>query len=626
MFIESEEQEELIRREKQLLLLINMQDIRNVAIIAHVDHGKTTLVDALLKQSKTKLNKNLTDSLIMDSNELEQERGITIFSKNASIIWKETKINIIDTPGHADFGGEVERVLTMADGCLLLIDAKEGPMPQTRFVLKKALEMKLKIIVVINKIDKPDARINYVLDKTLDLFLELGADDETAFFPTIYASAKDGKAGLSHDLSQMTDITPVFDEIVKEIPAPQVDATKPLQMLITSLSSDSHKGRIAIGRIYNGKLVSGQDVMQITKEGVQIKTKITSLMTFSGLERITTDEAVAGDIIAISGIKEPLIGETVTDIINPIALPVLDVDEPTIRMTFMINNSPFAGREGEFKTSRQIRDRLYKELETDMALIIEDNAQGNWIVSGRGELHLAILIERMRREGFEFQIAKPEVINKVVDGKNLIPYERVFIEVPDEFAGIVMQKMGTRRGELKDMSSENGITFLEFIISTKGLFGYRGEFLTDTKGLGIINTTFYEYGTDNGYSHERDQGSLVAHEDGVANLYSLTNIQDRGLLFIGPATTIYKGQVIGQNSREEDIRVNACKTKHLTNHRSKGEGVSEYFKTPKVMSLENAIEFIADDELVEVTPINIRIRKTILDEVEARRAKSQGLT
>lgn len=600
-------------------------NIRNVAIIAHVDHGKTTLVDALLKQSETKLAKDTSDTLIMDSNELEKERGITIFSKNASIVWNDTKINIIDTPGHADFGGEVERVLKMADGCLLLIDAKEGPMPQTRFVLKKALEMKLKIIVVVNKIDKPDARINYVLDKTLDLFLELGADDETAFFPTIYASAKNGLAGEEPNLSTMKDITPIFDTILKEIPEPKVDPEKPLQILITTLSTDTHKGRIAVGRVQNGKIKANQEIAQITKLGEIIKTRVTSLMTFQGLDRVETGEAEAGDIVAVAGIKEPVIGETISDSLNPIALPVLNIDEPTIRMTFMVNDSPFGGREGEFKTSRQIRDRLYKELETDMALHVEDDPNGAWIVSGRGELHLAILIERMRREGYEFQVARPQVINKIVDGQTLIPYERVFIEVPEDLSGVVMQKMGLRRGELKDMSSSNGITYMEFIISTKGLFGYRGEFITDTRGLGIINTSFFEYNTDNGYNHEREQGSLVAHESGETTLYSLTNIQDRGSLFIGAGIKVYKGQVIGQNSREDDMSVNACKLKQLTNHRSKGEGVSEYFKTPKTMGLEDAIEFIADDELVEVTPLSIRIRKRILDEVEARRMKAQGL-
>lgn len=599
--------------------------IRNVAIIAHVDHGKTTLVDALLKQSQTKLDKESPDSLIMDSNELEKERGITIFSKNASVVWRDTKINIIDTPGHADFGGEVERVLKMADGCLLLIDAKEGPMPQTRFVLKKALEMGLKIIVVVNKIDRPDARIHHVLDKTLDLFLELGADDDSADFPIVYASAKEGKAGLEDDLSKMTDITPVFETILKEIPAPAVNVDQPLQILITTLSSDPHKGRIAIGRIFNGAIKNGQDIIQITRDGSKNKFRVTSLMTFEGLHRVETPEAVAGDIVAVAGIADPTIGETIADPENPQALPTLAIEEPTIRVTFMVNNSPFAGREGEFKTSRQIQERLHKELETDMALRVEDNSDGTWMVSGRGELHLAILIERMRREGYEFQVARPQVIDKEIDGQKLTPYERVFIEVPDEYGGIVMQKLGTRRGEMQDMKSDNGTTFMEFVVSSKGLFGYRSEFITDTRGMGIMNTLFEKYDKDNGYNHEREQGSLIAFESGVTNSYGLSNTQDRGILFIGAAVEVYKGQVIGQNSRPDDLRINVCKTKHLTNMRSKGEGVAVYIKTPKTMELEDALEYIADDELVEVTPKSIRIRKTILDEVEARRARSQGI-
>jgi GTP-binding protein len=601
-------------------------DIRNVAIIAHVDHGKTTLVDALLKQSKTKLHKDSSDSLIMDSNELEQERGITIFSKNASVIWGNTKINIIDTPGHADFGGEVERVLKMADGALLLIDAKEGPMPQTRFVLKKALEMKLKIIVIINKVDKKDARIHHVLDKTLDLFLELGADDDIADFPIIYASAKNGKASLIDNLDLMTDITPVFEKIIEEIPAPSGDSQKPLQILITTLSSDPHKGRIAIGRIYNGKIKNGQDIAQIHRDGEISKFKVTSLMTFEGLDCKEVEEVGAGDIVSIAGIKEPFIGETIGDINNPIALPVLEIEEPTIQMAFVVNDSPFAGKEGKFKTSRQIQERLFKELETDMALRVEINPSGGWIVSGRGELHLAILIERMRREGYEFQVGKPKVIDKIINGQRLTPYEKVYIEAPEEFSGIIMQKFGQRRGELKDMKmEENGISYMEFIISTRGLFGYRSEFVTDTRGLGIINAVFYKYDTDNGYVHEREQGSLIVHETGTTNLYGLNNAQERGTLFLGPAVNVYKGQVIGQNLREEDLVVNVCKAKHLTNMRSKGEGTNVYFKTPKTMGLEDALEFIADDELVEVTPENIRIRKIILDEVEARRRKSQGL-
>lgn len=631
-----------------------MTDIRNIAIIAHVDHGKTTLVDALLKQSKTKLHKGVAESLIMDSNELEQERGITIFSKNASVVWNPsvssgqggTKINIIDTPGHADFGGEVERVLKMADGCLLLIDAKEGPMPQTRFVLKKALEMKLKIIVVINKIDMPDARVHHVLDKTLDLFLDLGADDKAADFPIIYASAKEGKAGLTEDLSTMTNITPLFTIIIDKIPSPSGSRDNPLQMLITTLASDPHKGRIAIGRIYNGTITNGQEIAQIKRDTTIHKCKVTSLMTFEGLERVEVSEAIAGDIVAVSGIADPIIGETIAESSNPIALPLLSIEEPTIRVTFMVNNSPFAGREGEFKTSRQIEERLHKELETDMALRVEtlsvnfsDSNQKNglalrtrqlaetngWIVSGRGELHLAILIERMRREGYEFQVARPQVIDKKIDGQILTPYEKIYIEVPEEYNGVVMQKLGQRRGELIDMRSENGIAFMEFVISTRGLFGYRSEFVTDTRGRGIINTLFLKYDKDNGYSHAREQGSLVAFESGITNAYAITNIQDRGLLFVGSAVEVYKGQVIGKNARSDDLRVNICKTKQLTNMRSKGEGTNVKVKTPKIMGLEDALEYISDDELVEVTPKSIRIRKIILDEVEERRKRSQNI-
>jgi GTP-binding protein len=608
-------------------------DIRNVAIIAHVDHGKTTLVDALLKQSKTKLHKDSADSLIMDSNELEQERGITIFSKNASVVWHGagsaeggTKINIIDTPGHADFGGEVERVLKMADGALLLIDAKEGPMPQTRFVLKKALEMKLKIIVIVNKIDKKDARIHYVLDKTLDLFLELGADDITADFPIVYACAKDGKAGLIDNLDLMTDISPVFEMILKEIPAPSVEKDKPLQILITTLASDPHKGRISIGRVYNGIVRAGQEISQIHRDGQIEKFKITSLMTFEGLDRVEAEEVTAGDIAAIGGIKDPFIGETISDVDNPIALPILEIEEPTIQMNFSVNDSPFAGKEGQFKTSRQIEERLTKELETDMALRVEPNPNGGWFVSGRGELHLAILIERMRREGFEFQVGRPKVIDKVINGKKLTPYEKVFIEAPEEFSGVIMQKLGQRRGDLKDMRmEENGICHMEFIISTRGLFGYRSECVIDTRGLGIINSIFYKYDEDNGYSHERNQGSLVVHESGETNLYGLNNAQERGIMFLGPGVKVYKGQVVGQNLREDDLIVNVCKTKHLTNMRSKGEGTAVYYKVPKIMGLEDALEFIADDELVEVTPENIRIRKIVLDKADERRKRSQGL-
>lgn len=602
-------------------------NIRNVAIIAHVDHGKTTLVDALLRQSKTHLNKEQAEQeFIMDSNELERERGITIFSKNASVLWKGTKINIIDTPGHADFGGEVERVLTMADGALLLIDAKEGPMPQTRFVLKKALERKLKIIVVVNKIDKPNSRINYVLDKTLDLFLELGADDNTADFPIVYSSGKEGKAGLEADLSKMTDISPIFEEILKHIPAPTGDPKQPLQMLVTTLSRDNFKGRIATGRIYNGSLKQNSDIARISRDGVVTKFRLTALMTFVGLDRVDTQEASAGDIVAVAGIPDITIGETISDPITPLALPVLAIEEPTVKMTFSVNNSPFAGKEGEFKTSRQIRERLYKELETDMALRVEDLPDGNWLVSGRGELHLAILIERMRREGYEFQVSRPQVIIKVVNGKKLSPYERVFIEVPQDFSGVIMQKMGARKAVLEDMTTdEKGIVFFQFVIPTSSLFGYRSEFITDTKGLGIISTSFYKYDEDNGTPLQREHGSLVAHETGITHLYGLVNTQDRGELFVGPGEQVYKGQVVGQNSRSDDLRINVCKEKQLSNMRSKGEGTMEHFNTPKIMGLDEALEYVGDDELVEVTPKSVRIRKIILDEAEERRKRSQGL-
>ena len=599
--------------------------IRNVAIIAHVDHGKTTLVDALLRQSETKMKKELAQTeFIMDSNELERERGITIFSKNAAIQYGDTKINIIDTPGHADFGGEVERVLSMADGCLLLVDAKEGPMPQTRFVLRHALKKGLRVIVVINKIDKPDARPNHALNKTFDLFIELGADDATADFPVIYASAKAGKAGLAPELSAMTDITPVFEAIIKHVPAPAGDPEKPLQMLVTTIGADSFKGRIATGRVWSGKLLSGQDVMHINREGQMKKYRLTTLMTFEGLGRVDAASVLAGDIVAVSGIADINIGETLADVEKPSALPLLDIEQPTVKMTFSVNDSPFAGKEGEFCTSRQIRERLYKELETDMALRVADGAQNSWIISGRGELHLAIFIERLRREGYEFQVSRPQVINKEEGGKTLTPYELVFIEVPESYSGVIIQKLGSRRGELKEMRVENNIASLEFAIPTRGLFGYRSEFLTDTRGLGIINTMFYEYRPDPGAWKERDQGSLVAFESGATNLYGLLAVQDRGKLFVGPGVPVYKGQVVGQNAKSQDIEVNVCKEKKLSNMRSKGEGSAEHFRAPQTMDLEDALEYIGDDELVEVTPKSVRIRKATLDRAAARR-REMGL-
>jgi GTP-binding protein len=599
-----------------------MKNIRNIAIIAHVDHGKTTLVDALLRQSKTYLNKeSVGQDCIMDSNELERERGITIFSKNASVQYKDIKINIIDTPGHADFGGEVERVLNMADGCLLLVDAKEGPMPQTRFVLKKALEMGHKIIVVINKIDKPGARPEVVLESTFELFLELGAGDHSLNFPVIYASGREGKAGLEPDLSKMENVDVLFDAIVEHIPSPIAEAEKPLQILVTSISADNFKGKIAIGRIYNGEIKAGQEITHINREGVQKKYRISSLMTFFGLSRIEATSVKAGDIVAIAGIPDVTIGETIADPENPEPLPLIHIEEPTVKMIFMVNNSPFAGREGEFLTTRQIKARLYKELDTDVSLKVDEIDKGNWTVSGRGELHLAILIERMRREGYEFQVSRPQVITREINGQRMTPYEKIFIEVPEKYQGAIIEKLGSRKAELKEIRNTNGIIFLEFIIPTRGLFGYRSEFLTDTKGLGIINTVFFQYMPDPGNWKERDNGSLISTNTGPTNMYGLRNVQDRGTLFFKPAVDIYEGQVVGQNSRPNDIRVNVCKEKQLSNMRSKGEGNTEHFNVPRTMGLEDALEYIGDDELVEVTPKNIRIRKIHLKEVDAKRAE-----
>ncbi|MFA5878249.1 MAG: translational GTPase TypA [Candidatus Staskawiczbacteria bacterium] len=598
-----------------------MNKIRNIAIIAHVDHGKTTLVDALLRQSKTAMSKDRANQdCIMDSNEIERERGITIFSKNASVYYNDTKINIIDTPGHADFGGEVERVLNMADGCLLLVDAKEGPMPQTRFVLKKALEMGHKIIVVINKIDKDGARPEYALEATMELFLELGGHDQTLSFPVIYASGREGKAGKVANISKMEDILPIFEEIIQHIPSPIGDSKKPLQILVTSIAGDDFKGRIAIGRVYNGVVKANQEVMHINRAGEQTKCKLVSLMTFAGLGKIESAEVSAGDIVAIAGIPDVTIGETITDPLDPQALPLINIEEPTVKMTFMVNDSPFAGKEGEYPTSRQIRERLHKELETDVALRVDDTDDGKWIVSGRGELHLAILIERMRREGYEFQVSRPQVITREINGKQMTPFEKVFIEVPEKYHGTVIQKLGARKGEMIEMRNVDSTVFLEFVIPTRGLLGYRSEFLTDAKGLGIMNTAFYQYQTDPGNWKERAQGSLISHETGPTNLYGLRNVQDRGVLFFGPAVLVYEGQVVGQNSRPNDIRVNVCKEKQLSNMRSKGEGVSVHFNTPKTMGLEDALEYIGDDELVEVTPKNVRIRKVYLDDNDQRRA------
>jgi len=586
-------------------------DIRNVAIIAHVDHGKTTLVDALLKQSQNfRVKTGEPDALIMDSNALERERGITIFSKNAAVLYNGIKINIVDTPGHADFGGEVERIMRMVDGVLLLVDAKEGPMPQTKFVLRKAIEAGHTIIVVINKVDKPDARPAYVLDKTFDLFLELGASDKQADFPVLYAVARDGKAGLSSAVNEMTNIEPVFQAILTYIPAPGSNKTGALQILTVSLLYDSYKGKIAVGRLYGGVLKKGMNVAHVKRDGSLARAQVSSVMSFEGLGRIDVDEAQAGDIVAIAGINDVSIGETITDLEHPQPLPTIHIDEPTIKMTFGVNKSPFAGKEGTLVTSRTIKERLEHELETDVALKVEPTeSTDTWVVSGRGELHLAILLEKMRREGYELEVSKPQVIFKEENGKKHEPIELVSIEVPQEFSGAVIEQMGRRQGEMKDMRTELNTVLLDFAVPTRGLIGFRNEFLTLTKGLGIMNSIFLGYEPFKGELNTPSHGSLVAYEDGIARTYGLLIAQGRGQLFIGPATPVYQGMVVGQNAKPQDLRVNVAKEKHLTNMRAKASEDPEALDVPRIMGLEDAIEYIGDDELVEITPQSIRIRK-----------------
>ncbi len=599
------------------------QDIRNIAIIAHVDHGKTTLVDALLKQSAAfKIKSGGDSTLIMDSNELERERGITIFSKNAAVHFKDTKINIVDTPGHADFGGEVERIMRMVDGALLLVDAKEGPMPQTKFVLKKAIQAGLKIIVVINKIDKPGARPDWAVNQTFDLFVDLGASDEQADFPIIYASAIVGKAGRDADLEKMTDVLPLFETIVSTIPAPSVDNAKPLQFLTVNLVHDNYKGKIAIGRLYAGTLKKNTPVAHINREGVLKKTALTAVLVFDGLGRVDTESAEAGDIVAIAGIPDISIGETITDVDNPQPLPLIEIEEPTVKMNFMVNNSPFAGKEGEYVTSRHLNERLMKEIETDVALRVENNGTfDQWTVSGRGELHLAILIEKMRREGYEFQVSKPQVIFRDQGGKKMEPIERVNIEVPEQYTGTVIEDMGKRKGIMVDMRVESAIAYLEFLVPTRGLIGFRNQFLTNTKGLGIMNSLFEGYQEFKGEFESNPHGSLVATETGTTRTYGLMGAEERGTLFVGPGVEVYEGQIVGQNAKELDLRVNVCREKQLSNMRAKSDGGMEFLKVPRDMSLEESLEYLGDDELAEITPKSVRLRKLYLTENEEKRLK-----
>jgi GTP-binding protein len=590
------------------------ENIRNIAIIAHVDHGKTTLVDAMLRQSGIFRENEQIQERVMDSNDLERERGITILSKNTAVCYKDIKINIVDTPGHADFGGEVERVLKMVDSVLLLVDSFEGTMPQTRFVLRKALQLHLKPIVVINKIDRPEARPTEVIDEVLELFIELEADDEQLDFPIVYTSSREGYA-ITDLKEEPKNLVPLFETIIKNVPPPKGYMDKPLQFLVSNIDYDEYVGRIAIGRIERGKIESGQSAVLCKKNGSLENIKISRLYMFNGLKRVEVANAMMGDIIAVSGIENITIGETVCDVSAPKPLPFVDIDEPTISMTFSVNTSPFAGREGSFVTSRHLRDRLFKELETNVSLRVEEtDSPDSFVVSGRGELHLSVLIETMRRQGYEFQVSKPTVIFKEVNGKKLEPIEYLIIDVPEDFMGTVMEKLGIRKAELVNMhSSQQGYMRLEFKIPSRGLIGYRSEFLTDTKGNGIMNHIFHGFEPLKGEIPKRQRGSMIAWEDGESVTYGLYNAQERGSLFISPGTKVYEGMIVGENSRQEDIVVNVCKKKHITNMRAAGSDEALRLTPPVVLSLEQSLEFIADDELIEITPKNIRLRKKILN-------------
>jgi len=597
--------------------------LRNVAIIAHVDHGKTTLVDAMLKQSHIFRANEQVAERVMDSNALERERGITILSKNTAVMYKDIKINIVDTPGHADFGGEVERVLNMVDGVLLLVDASEGPMPQTKYVLRKALEQGLKPIVVINKIDRPDQRIDDVYDEVLELFMELGADDDQLDFPVVYAIARDGIAKLNLD-DESDSLEPLMDLLVKEIPAPQGDIEGPLQLMVTTLDSDDYVGRVAIGRVMRGTVKAGQNVVVISGDG-ETKERIGKVYIYQGLKRVEVDEAPLGEIVALTGLTSASIGHTVADAENPEALPTINIDEPTLSMTFGVNTSPFAGREGQFVTSRHLRDRLFKETETNVSLRVEEtDSPDTFKVSGRGELHLSILIETMRREGYELQIGKPEVIYKEINGQLCEPIENLTIEVPQEFMGTVMESLGTRKAELSNMTELKGYLRLEFTIPARGLIGFRSEFLTNTKGNGIMNHVFRGYAPYKGDIPGRSRGSLVAFEQGETTPYGIYTLQDRGTMFISPNQMVYEGMIIGENSRELDMDVNPCKKKNVSNMRSSSSDEAIRLTPPRILSLEQALEYINKDEMVEVTPESIRLRKTILDKAQRGRMRKNA--
>lgn len=590
------------------------EDLRNIAIIAHVDHGKTTLVDQMLRQAGTFRENQQVDERVMDSNDLERERGITILAKNTSIHYKGVKINVIDTPGHADFSGEVERVLKMVSGVLLLVDAAEGCMPQTRFVLSKALELGLKVIVVVNKIDKPEARLNEIADEVLMLLLDLNATDEQLSCPILYCSGRDGTASLDYNMPG-ENLTPLFDTILSYIDCPEGDADKPLQLLVSAIDYNDYVGRIGIGKIERGQINVNQEVVLCDYHNPELRQKgrVASLFQIEGLKRVPVENAKVGDIVCFSGIENIFIGNTLCPPSDIEPVPFVKISEPTVEMTFSVNNSPFAGREGKFVTTRHLRERLYKELLKDVSLRVSDtDSSDSFRVMGRGEMHLSILIENMRREGFEFMVSMPKVMMKEIDGKLCEPCEKLLIDVPAESVGSVMERMGTRKGELLHMSPQGSRIKLEFIIPSRGIFGFKNEFLTDTKGEGIMNSVFYEYQPFKGEIPRRQTGSLVAYETGEAVTYGLFNAQERGVLFIDPGCKVYEGMVVGYSPKNEDIRVNVCKKKHVTNCRSSSSDEALRLITPKRMSLEEALEFIADDEMLEVTPKNIRIRKTIL--------------
>ena len=601
------------------------EDVRNIAIIAHVDHGKTTLVDEMLKQSGIFRDNQEVAERVMDSNDIEKERGITILSKNTGVMYNGIKINIIDTPGHADFGGEVERVLKMVNGVVLVVDAFEGPMPQTKFVLKKALELDLSVIVCVNKVDRPEARPDEVVDETLELLMELDAGDKQLDCPFVFASAKEGFATLDLD-GEKKDMKPLFETIIEHIEAPKGDPEKPLQVLISTIDYNEYVGRIGIGKVDNGEIAVNKECIVVNAHDPERKEKvrITKLYEFEGLDKVDVKNAQVGSIVAISGISDLSIGDTICDVDGAEAIPFQKISEPTISMQFMVNDSPLAGQEGKYVTSRHIRDRLFRELNTDVSLRVEESEnQDSYKVSGRGELHLSVLIENMRREGYEFAVSKAEVLYHYDEnGKKLEPMEIAVIDVPEEFTGAVIEKLSQRKGELQNMTAANGgYARLEFSIPSRGLIGYRGEFMTDTKGNGILNTLFDGYGPYKGDIQYRKQGSLIAYEAGETITYGLFNAQERGTLFVGPGEKVYGGMVIGQTGKTEDIEINVCRSKKLTNTRASGSDDALKLSPPKILSLEQALEFIDTDELLEITPENIRIRKKILDPTMRKRAK-----